>query len=160
MNLEALKKLRAKGIKFRVIEHEPVVSIEDVERVLKIPRGLMVKTLVFRDGDKPRFFVAALPADRRLSWRKFSRVAGVKRDCLHLVEEGQLKELTGFDLGGIPPFGYGRHFLVILDRDLLSNSMVFCSAGLPTVSLEIQSQSLLRLSGGKSAIICKERGKV
>lgn len=155
MVLSILAKLRAKGIRFRVIEHEPVITITDVERVLKIPKGLMVKTLVFRDRDNQRFFVAALPADRKLSWRKLTRVAGVKRGDLYPVEKGQLKELTGFDLGGIPPFGYGKRFLVILDRSLLSNSTVFCSAGLPTISLEIQSQSLVRLSGGKTAFICK-----
>lgn len=154
MDKTTLEKLHRRGVKFRVLDHNPVATIEDVERVLRIPRRVMVKTLVLCDQSSGRYFVAAFPADRRLSWSKFARVAKVKRNQLKPVEEQDLKDLTGFDLGGIPPFGYQRGFQVIFDKNLLEQSLVYCSAGSPTMSLEINPKTLLQLSGGKADTIC------
>lgn len=149
-----LEKLQARGINVRVIRHEPVRTIADVEQILKIATRLMVKTMVLEDKKSGRYFVAALPADRRINWRKLVRVIGAHRDHIDLVDPDRVREVTGFEIGGIPPFGFGRNFLVVVDNQLMKNSSVYCSAGQPTVSIEITPQVLLRLSGGKLASIC------
>jgi prolyl-tRNA editing enzyme YbaK/EbsC (Cys-tRNA(Pro) deacylase) len=41
----------------------------------------------------------------------------------------QARDLTGFTVGGIPPFGHGRDVRILMDQDLCQYQWVWASAG-------------------------------
>lgn len=138
-------------IRYQRITHSPVLTMCDVGRVLNIPPHVMVKVLILEVKGTDHFVVAALPGDRRLSWKKLSKAMGIPRSDINLIDPSQIEEITGLPLGGIRPFGYDERFSVLFDRMLLTSRSVYCSAGKPTESLRIKSADLLRISRGKLA---------
>ena len=49
----------------------------------------------------------------------------------------EANELTGFVIGGIPPFGHEQRLRVIMDPDLGRFATVWAAAGLPTAVFAI-----------------------
>ena len=147
------KKLRALGVRVRFFEHKPFLRIGQLSRELHLDWKRMVKVMVFRDRESGRYIVTAVPGDRKVSRGLLHEVVGTSRANLELVALRELEEITGYIPGGIPTFGFGRNFSVFFDRDLLAEKTLYCSAGTPTRSMEIDSRTLLRLSGAKIASI-------
>jgi Ala-tRNA(Pro) deacylase len=93
--------LRAAGVSFREVTHEPTLTSEDSARARGEPLGVGAKALVLKcDGG---FRLVVLPADRKLSSRLVKSALGVK-DVRFATRE-ELLTLTGLVPGSVPPFG-------------------------------------------------------
>ena len=62
-------------------------------------------------------------------------------------------ELTGFTIGGIPPFGHVRATRVIMDPDLGRFQVVWAAAGLPTAVFPVPPGTLRTLANAMVAPI-------
>ena len=93
--------LRAAGVAFREIEHEPTLTSEDSARARGEPLGVGAKALVLKCDGAFRLFV--LPADRKVNTKLLKRNLAVKDIRFATPEE--LRELTGLVPGSVPPFG-------------------------------------------------------
>jgi prolyl-tRNA editing enzyme YbaK/EbsC (Cys-tRNA(Pro) deacylase) len=62
-------------------------------------------------------------------------------------------ELTGFSIGGIPPFGHARPTRVIMDPDLGRFPVVWAAAGLPTAVFPVPPATLRTLANATVAPI-------
>src|SRR6185503_14176772 len=65
-------------------------------------------------------------------------------------------ELTGFTIGGIPPFGHERRTRVIMDPDLGRYELVWAAAGLPTAVFPVAPAILRMLADAHVAPIAEE----
>jgi len=93
--------LKESGADFEVVEHEPVRTSEEAARVRGTPLEQGAKALVFQADGRPVLLV--LPAHRRIDTRAFKRAFAVKD--LRLISPQELAELTGLEVGAVPPFG-------------------------------------------------------
>ncbi len=50
---------------------------------------------------------------------------------LEMARGRQVKELTGFAIGGVPPLGHERPLPTVVDRSLQRYDRVWCAAGTP-----------------------------
>ena len=80
----------------------------------------------------------------------------VKRNQIEIASATEVEELTGFTMGGIPPFGFPRHINVLLDDQIRQFEMVYCGTGKRTESLRISVQDLIKLAMPVIADISKE----
>ncbi len=126
-----LDRLQNSSAKFEIIEHDLVLSVEDVKRVVGInDEKSMLKTIVFRIKDvknKPfKYIAVVLQADKKVSKDKILEyvkqkypLLEISKDHSKIATEREIIQL-GFSIGGISPLGFFEedNFMKIIDEDL------------------------------------------
>jgi len=124
-------------------------TAEDAARQVGTDVGRIVKSLVFVAGSEP--VVALCCGDARVDEGLLASVLGARRVRRAGAEEA--KELTGYAIGGVPPFGHARPCRLVAGGGLLRFDLVWAAAGLPDAVFPIAPQELVRISGALVAPI-------
>ena len=107
--------------------------------------GQIVKSLVFV---APRLDGRLVPIVCLVSGRNnvdLGLLAAVTGEsAIRRATAGEVRDLTGFSIGSVPPFGYGRNVVTVMDQDLGSCEWVWASAGMNTAALRV-SPGILRM---------------
>jgi prolyl-tRNA editing enzyme YbaK/EbsC (Cys-tRNA(Pro) deacylase) len=92
--------------------------------------GQIVKSLVFVIGEEPTMVLCS--GDRR--------VEGLNG---RPATADEVREATGFAIGGVPPLGHDRELPTIVDESLRRFDRVWCAAGTPHAVFETKVDALL-----------------
>jgi Cys-tRNA(Pro) deacylase len=133
--------LRLHHVDFQLLEHEPVTTSEEAARVRGTPLEQGAKALVCRADD--RHILIVLPANRRLDTKSFKRAHGVKN--LRMISPDELRELTGLEVGAVPPIGNLLDLPTYVDERLLELPRISFNAGSRSVSIIMQPADYRRL---------------
>lgn len=129
----------------------------DAARVVGAEIGQIVKSLVFvhagDDGELEPLLCLVSGADR-VDLERLAAVVG-RRDVRRATAR-EADELTGYTIGGIPPFGHLRRTRVIMDPDLGRYQVVWAAAGLPTAVFPVSPATLRMLADAHVAPIAEE----
>lgn len=118
--------------------------------------GQIVKSVVFvipREGEALEPIVCLVSGPNRVDLRLLAAVL-VNSD-VRRASAREANDLTGFVIGGIPPFGFGGHMRVLMDPDLGRFSLVWAAAGLPNVVFPVAPSTLQMLSDAQVAPIAE-----
>jgi prolyl-tRNA editing enzyme YbaK/EbsC (Cys-tRNA(Pro) deacylase) len=147
-----------KGVTLEVMTFpDSTHTAADAARVVGAEIGQIVKSLVFvapgDDGELEPIVCLVSGADRV----DLARLAAVivRRDVRRATAK-EADELTGFTIGGIPPFGHTRRTRVIMDPALGRYETVWAAAGLPTAVFPVQPAILRMLADAHVAPIAEE----
>src|SRR5690606_961324 len=102
-------------------------TAEDAARAIGCAVGQIVKSLVFIAGKEP--IIALVSGANRADTGALSRLCGGVP--VRQARAAEVREATGFAIGGVPPFGYPRPLPVFIDRDLAAYHVVWAAAGTP-----------------------------
>ncbi len=105
--------------------------------------GRIVKSLVFMAGEQPILVLASGP--NRVDVDKVGRIVGRR---ITRANADQVREVTGFAIGGVPPVGHPRALATYVDQDLLQYDKVWAAAGTPNAVFCIEPRDLVRITGG------------
>ena len=130
--------LDEKGVKYRMLEHERVHTCEDAAKIRGTTPDQGAKSLVCVGDGNPLLIV--LPCSKRLDMKGFKKKVGIKDLRFATVDE--VKELTGLDVGSIPPIGkvLGDGLPTHVDADLLKQEEICFNAGLHNRSVLMRSE--------------------
>jgi Cys-tRNA(Pro) deacylase len=121
----------------------------DAAAAIGVDVGQIVKSLIFAvDGD---VVLAYVSGRNQLDESKLAAAAGGSR-CGR-VDADTVRNVTGFPIGGVPPFGHTNHLRVFVDPDLLQYEEVWAAAGTWTDVFAIAPDDLVRVSGGSVAVL-------
>jgi len=121
-------------------------TAEDAARAIGTEVAKIVKSLVFLVAGDP-VVVLVSGADRVDEARLGAAVgANVRR-----ATANEVRDRTGYVVGGVPPFGHANTTRVIVDCRLLGHDVVWAAAGLPDAVFPIAPAELVRLSGAEEA---------
>ncbi len=149
-----ITKLRNQGFSVKVLEHEPVITIDDVVRVLQIPTDQMAKTILL--FNKEIGLVAVILAGMgRVDYSKVVKILHVSRNSITLASQEILKKL-GLSPGDICPF-YEFFSKVIMDTALLNQQTVFCGSGEHQKTIVIDSRDMVKATHATIADISQNR---
>ena len=122
-------------------------TAQDAARAIGCEVGQIVKSLVFvADGE---VFVALTSGANRVDTGRLASVLGATE--VRKATADEVRDATGFAIGGTPPFGYPRPARVVVDRDLLAYEEVWAAAGTPMAVFPIAPGDLLRAAGAEPA---------
>ncbi|MBV9324985.1 MAG: YbaK/EbsC family protein [Chloroflexi bacterium] len=110
----------------------------DVERI--------VKSLVFIAGERAILVLASGP--NRVDLAKVGRLVG---QPITRANADQVRQATGYAIGGVPPFGHTQRLDTFLDRDLLEFDEVWAAAGRPDTVFPIDPRDLARITDARVA---------
>lgn len=144
-----MEAMSAAGLKFRVIEHAPVSSLQAAAAARGVAVPDVVKTIVVRRGEDDYLFVL-VPGDRVISWPKLRTLLGVSR--LSMPDAATALAATGYERGTITPFGSSRPWPVVAD-DRLADREITLGAGRHNVAVAVAAQAALTALGATVADI-------
>lgn len=106
----------------------------------------IVKSLVFVAGESPVLVLAS--GANRVDPKKLAALAGAP---VRRANADEVRQATGYAIGGVPPVGHARALRTYIDRDLLQHDEVWAAAGTPNSVFGITPAELARLAGGEVA---------
>ena len=84
-----------------------------------------------------------VPGDRELSLKALARLAGGRSAAL--VDARDAERLTGYNVGGISPFGARRALPVYAERSYLEHEQVALNGGARGLIVELARDDLVRV---------------
>ena len=137
---------------------ESTHTAEEAARAVDAELGQIVKSLVFvisGEGAELEPILCLASGPNRVDLARLAAVLGHPEVRRATAKEAN--ELTGFVIGGIPPFGHARRVRVIMDPDLGRFPVVWAAAGLPTAVFPVAPAVLRMLADATVAPIAEER---
>jgi prolyl-tRNA editing enzyme YbaK/EbsC (Cys-tRNA(Pro) deacylase) len=107
----------------------------------------IVKSLVFVAGDRPVLVLTS--GANRVDEVTLSEALAVA--TLRKATAEEVRDATGYAIGGTPPFGHDTDLPVVCDRDLTHLDEVWAAAGSPTTVFPLAPHELLRVTGARVA---------
>jgi prolyl-tRNA editing enzyme YbaK/EbsC (Cys-tRNA(Pro) deacylase) len=103
-----------------------------LRQALGVEVGQIVKSLVFFDGDEPVLVLCA--GDRRVDASRLGLVP---------ARAEQVRAVTGFSIGGVPPLGHDVELSTTIDRSLTRFEVVWAAAGTPHDVFSVATEALI-----------------
>tara|TARA_B100000427_G_C15188615_1_gene454947 strand:+ start:68 stop:550 length:483 start_codon:yes stop_codon:yes gene_type:complete len=117
----------------------------DAANSLKCEVGAIVKSLVLKADDG--FVLCLVSGDKKCSLNKIKKITGKKDVCMANAED--VKQQTGFTIGGVSPVGLINNLEIIIDEQLSRFQDIFAAAGHPNAVFKIDFNNLNKITQGK-----------
>jgi prolyl-tRNA editing enzyme YbaK/EbsC (Cys-tRNA(Pro) deacylase) len=131
-------------------------TAEEAATAVGAELGQIVKSLVFvattDEGLEP--VLALVSGANRVDVSRLAANVGVS--ALRRATAQEANELTGFVIGGIPPFGHGRPMRVVMDPDLGRFPVVWAAGGTPNAVFSVPPATLRSLANATVAPVTEE----
>ncbi len=144
MNLPAHRFLDGLGILYERLTFSPDTEkgAASVARALGCGQGLMVKTLIFETGTEERVLVM-LGGDKNAASGNLKKAIGSRN--IRLAGPETVKEVTGYQIGSIPPFHWQPPgFRTFIDASLMNEDVLGVGAGAWGHEIMIAPQDLVK----------------
>jgi prolyl-tRNA editing enzyme YbaK/EbsC (Cys-tRNA(Pro) deacylase) len=115
--------IRSLGYDYTVIEHaESTRTAQEAADRAGCELGQIVKSLIFKgkDSGKP----------------------------ILVLTSGANRVVTGFAIGGVPPFGHIQQMETYIDEDFLPYPTIWAAAGTPNAIFELKTEDLEKMTNG------------
>ena len=96
--------------------------------------GQIVKSLVFVDREAALLCLCA--GDRRVDTAKLG-------EDVRQARGDEVREATGFAIGGVPPLGHDRPVRTVVDASLRRFETVWCAGGTPHAVFSVETEALI-----------------
>jgi prolyl-tRNA editing enzyme YbaK/EbsC (Cys-tRNA(Pro) deacylase) len=131
--LRVAERLQAAGLDVVVREQDASTrTAEEAAAAAGCELGQIVKSLVFNDDEGPVLVLCA--GDRRVDTARL----GLRR-----ATADEVRQATGFAIGGVPPLGHERPLRTLVDASLRRFGTVWCAAGTPRAVFEVDTDRLI-----------------
>ena len=138
----------AGGLAIEVVEYpEGTRTAAEAAAAVGCDVAQIVKSLVF-DGDGG-IVLALTSGANRVDPAALAALAGVQR--LDRADADQVRAVTGFPIGGVPPLGSATPLATFLDRALLDHATVWAAAGTPRHVFSVDPRALAGATGATVA---------
>jgi prolyl-tRNA editing enzyme YbaK/EbsC (Cys-tRNA(Pro) deacylase) len=103
-------------------------TAEKAAAAVGVTVGQIVKSLVFMGATSGKPYLLLVSGTNRVNE---AGVAAHLGEALRRPDADAVRALTGFAIGGIPPFGHDTSLATYIDGDLLQYDIVWAAAGTP-----------------------------
>jgi len=106
--------------------------------------GSIVKSLLLRTEEN--FILCLVSGDKRCSLNKVKKL--LKKKDVAMADAEQVKNQTGFSIGGVSPVAHLNKNKVLIDTSLSRYEHVYAAAGHPHTIFKINYKQLIKLTKG------------
>ena len=150
LNKEAVKRVNQKlkdydeNLQIIVLESSARTA-KDAADSLKTEVGSIIKSLFLRT--QKSFLLCLVAGDKRCSLNKIKKILNEKD--VSMGNADQVKEITGFAIGGVSPVGHLKPIKIFIDESLSRFPNIFGAAGHPNCVFKIDFENLQKITNGE-----------
>ena len=130
------------GISFQIIKYEkPVMSAKNTEEHTD---GIVAKSIILICDNKP--LLCFLLGKDMIDLDKIKKYFNCNE--VRLAKAKEVKEITGYDIGGVPPVGLKQKIKTIVDKKIIKlddDQIIYCGGGSHYHLLRISKKDLLKI---------------
>jgi len=108
----------------------------------------IVKSLIFRGKSTKTPWLFLVSGANRVNEKRMVEVIG---EPVVRVGADDVRALTGYAIGGVPPLGHATPLATVMDEDLLGHAVVWAAAGTPHAVFAVAPQALAAAVSAKIA---------
>src|SRR5512138_771167 len=143
--------LVARGFTCTVIEHaESTRTAQEAADRAGCQLGQIIKSLIFKGQQSGKPILVLTSGANRVNEKQISAYAG---EAIGRADADFVRTVTGFAIGGVPPFGHAQPMETYMDEDLLQYPTVWAAAGTPNAIFELTPGELIELTQARIARI-------
>jgi len=140
--------LRGLGLELQITELDASTrTAQQAADAIGTELGSIVKSLVFLAEEQP--IIVLVAGDRRVDPGSLKALSGARQ--VTMANADQVRQATGYAIGGVPPIGHKTPLPVWIDRSLSRFETVYAAAGGPRAVFPIAYSKLVDLTGGTVA---------
>ena len=128
-----------------IILKDTARTANDAATALGCNIGAIVKSLLFKTDNKFTLFLVA--GDKKASLRKIKK--NIKFDDVSMATAEDVKNITGYTIGGVSPVGHLENVDIYIDNSLNRFDFLFAAAGHPNCIFKINFSDLKKITKGK-----------
>ena len=117
-----------------------------------LPPEMIYKTLVLT-GDRTKYLVCVIPADRELDMKAVARATGNK--SVAMLPQKELLPLTGYLRGGCSPIGMKKAFPTFIQEDASQLERISVSAGARGCQVILAPDALISCTKATLVPLCR-----
>ena len=149
LNKEPVKRVQKKLNEFSnelkaIVLNSSAKTAQQAAESLNTEVGSIVKSLLFKTEDG--FVLCLVSGDRRCSLNKLKKIKNQKN--ISMANANQVKEVTGFTIGGVSPVGHLQQIDIFIDDELNRFSSIYAAAGHPNCIFKIDFDNLIKITKG------------
>jgi len=123
---------------------ESTRTAEEAAAQCGVEVGQIVKSLVFKGRESGRLFLFLVPGDRRLDAAKAAAAASEE---LVRADPREVRDRTGFAIGGVSPLGHLEAIQAFADASLAGYDVVWAAAGAHDAVFASEPRALVAAAG-------------
>ena len=127
-----------------VVLNSSARTAQEAAESLNTEVGSIVKSLLFKTEDG--FVLCLVSGDKRCSLNKLKKIKNQKD--ISMANADQVKEVTGFTIGGVSPIGHLHKIEIYIDNELSRFKYVYAAAGHPNCIFKIDFDNLINITKG------------
>lgn len=140
-----LQILEKSDIPYKLIEHEPVFTMEQAAEICNHKPEQGVKTLLTKLYTTKRqfeYWLIVWQGKEQIPFTELCSKLDLKKSKLAQPEE--VTDTLGIEIGALAPFGYDNEYPVIFDNRLLEQEQVYINAGVHSKTIALAPEDLLK----------------
>ena len=151
LNKEPVERVRKKleefdkSLKIVLLESTARTAI-DAAKSLNTEVGSIVKSLLLRT--KSSYLLCLIAGDKKCSLNKLKKI--LKEKDLSMASTNEVKEVTGFTIGGVSPIGHLKDIKVYIDKSLSRFETIYAAAGHPHCIFKISFEEIQKITSGSA----------
>ncbi len=143
---EVLDTLNKLNISYQVLEHAPLLTMQDGLDVEKTLNLCPCKNLLLKNRQH-EYFLLMISGDKKV--RMSSIAKQINSSHLSFAGDDELKELLNVSTGAVSPLDLvadtTKKVKVLMDRELLSLEFIGCHPGVNTMTVKLRTDDLVNV---------------
>ena len=119
-------------------------TAKEAASLLNCEVGAIVKSLLLRTEEN--FILCLVAGDKRCSLNKVKKL--LKKKDVSMADAEQVKNQTGFSIGGVSPVAHLNKNKILIDASLSRYEHIYAAAGHPNTIFKISYKQLIKLTKG------------
>jgi prolyl-tRNA editing enzyme YbaK/EbsC (Cys-tRNA(Pro) deacylase) len=140
--------LQARNIAAEIVRLDvPTPTVESAALAVGTEVDQIIKSILFIADEHPVLAIACgLSSIQR---RAIADLLGIGKKRVKLATVEMVLEISGYEVGAMPPFGHRQPLNTLVDRRVLNYSDAYAGGGAENVLLHLNPQDILRVTGAQ-----------
>jgi prolyl-tRNA editing enzyme YbaK/EbsC (Cys-tRNA(Pro) deacylase) len=140
--------IRAHGISGEIL-HLSVLTptVESAAQAVGAKPEQIIKSILFLVDEQPVLAIAC--GTSNIARRAIADLYGVGKKRVKLASPEMVLEISGYEVGAMPPFGHYQPLTTLIDRRVLNVSEAYAGGGADNALVRLNPQEILMATGAK-----------
>ena len=143
---KVLKKLDELNIKYDLVDHPPVYTIDEMENLNLEEKGHIIKNLFLKNSNGKKHYLVILRGDKKADLKSIK--SQINSTALSFASEERLEKYLGLLKGSVTPLGIindKEHCVnVVIDEDLKNQNVIGVHPNVNTATVFISYNDMIK----------------